>query len=686
MRPAFATLVGLLLARHLGAQPMPLDEVVVSADRVPQPAASVAAHVTVLDRDAIALSPSLAVDDFLRQVPGFQLFRRSSSLVSNPTTQGVSLRGLGASGASRTLVLLDGVPLNDPFGGWIPWSRVPLDGLERVEIVRGPPAAPWGNYAMGGVIDLVTRRPTADDQVEVAGEGGNRGTARGGAWAAGRRGPVGVSLRGDYLGFGGFPVVRDDQRGPIDVDAGSQHGVVDGRLDWTPVPGLDTHLHANLFTEERANGTPLTDNASRAADVDAGAAGVIGGGAWRALAFTKLARFASRFSSQAPDRRSERPASDQFDVPAVAVGAAAQWTRPIGAAHRVSVGLDGSWLDAETDEDGRFLDGRFTVRREAGARQLVGGGWAQAAVAPTPSLHVTGGLRVDGWRSFDGFRRERALAGGRGLRDDRLPANAAVVASPSLALRWDAGRSVALRAGGYRGFRAPTVNELVRGFRLRNDVTEPNPALEPERLYGGEVGVERRGARWDAQLTLYWDVVQDPIANVTLGRGPGDVAPCGVVPAGGVCRQRRNLGALRARGLEADVGVQVARHARLTAGVLWSDSRIVAGPPQLAGRRTAQVPAVSASAGAAWEPPRGPRAGVELRYVGQQFEDDVNRLSLGGFAVADVFLGWRIGERWEVFLRVENALDRTYPVGRTGDGLVTVGTPLLAHGGVRARF
>jgi outer membrane receptor protein involved in Fe transport len=153
-----------------------------------------------------------------------------------------------------------------------------------------------------------------------------------------------------------------------------------------------------------------------------------------------------------------------------------------------------------------------------------------------------------------------------------------------------------------------------------------------------------------------------------------------------VCRQRRNLGALRARGLEADATVVVGAHGRVSAGVLWSDSSIVAGPPALAGRRTAQVPRVLASAGAAWEPHTGPRAAVDLRYVGQQFEDDLNTLSLGGFAVADVVLGWRLDERWEVFFHIENAFDRTYPVGRTGDGLVTVGTPLLAHGGVRARF
>jgi outer membrane receptor protein involved in Fe transport len=662
---------------------------VVTADRVPQTAATVASKVTVLDRATIDISPSLAVDDFLRQVPGFQLFRRSSSLVANPTTQGVSLRGLGASGASRTLVLLDGVPLNDPFGGWVPWSRVPLDALERVEIVNGPGAAAWGNYAMGGVINLITQPASAAPTARLTGEGGNRGTARGSGWLAGRQGPLGLSLHGEWLGFEGFPVVRDDQRGTIDVDAGSRHGVVDGRLEWAPAPGIDAHLHTNLFLEDRDNGTPLTGNSTRAADVDVGARMASADGSeWTLLGFTKLTSYDSQFSAQATDRSRERPASDQFSVPAVAIGGALQWTRSFEGALRLSAGLDGSWIEGTNHEDGRFMDRRFTQRTTEGADALLGGGWMQASGMPLPTLRVTAGLRIDGWRSFDGVSRVYALSGGRTLEEETLPASDAVVAQPSLALRWTVVEGTVLRAGAARGFRAPTINELVRGFRVRNDITAPNPSLRPETLYGGEIGAEQRWGPLDASVTAYWDVVQDPIANVTVGSGPGDVGPCGFVPAGGICRQRRNLGALRARGVQADVSVRVASDWRFSAGGVWQDSQIVSAPqqPVLAGRRVPQVPELAGSIAIAWEPASGPRAGLQMRYVGQQFEDDLNTLSLGGFAIVDLFLGWRVGERWEVFFRLENAFDRVYPVGRTADGLETIGTPLLAHGGVTVTF
>ena len=140
----------------------------------------------------IRQSPALVADDVLRQVPTFSLFRRTSSLSSHPTAQGVSLRGIGPSGVSRTLVLLDGVPFNDPFGGWVYWTRVPLESVERIEMVDGSSSSLYGNYAMGGVINIVTTRP-ARRTVELKPQYGNlrqsevrllRQRRRGASWAS----------------------------------------------------------------------------------------------------------------------------------------------------------------------------------------------------------------------------------------------------------------------------------------------------------------------------------------------------------------------------------------------------------------------------------------------------------------------------------------------------------------------
>ena len=234
-------LVVLLLL--LAASPLPthaqeaerLEPVVVTATRAEQPIGEAPASVTVLSREDIRQGAGQSLDDILRQVPGFSLFRRSSSLVSHPTTQGVSLRGIGPSGASRALVLLDGVPVNDPFGGWVYWDRIPLQSVEQVEVVRGGGASLWGNYALGGVINIVTRRPT-ERAAYFEGSYGTNDTHNVDLLLTDALGPFRLSLEGSHFATDGYPVVSSARRGTIDVDAGSSHTTSNGRVELQASP------------------------------------------------------------------------------------------------------------------------------------------------------------------------------------------------------------------------------------------------------------------------------------------------------------------------------------------------------------------------------------------------------------------------------------------------------------------
>jgi outer membrane receptor for ferrienterochelin and colicin len=141
------------------AQEATAERIVVQADRLPSAEAAAPFAVEVVDAEALRRAPQLRLDDILRaQVPGFSLFRRSSSRTANPTTQGVTLRNFGPSGAGRTLVLLDGIPLNDPFAGYVLWSQVPPASLESVLVQPGGGAGLFGNAALAGTIFLVPRR------------------------------------------------------------------------------------------------------------------------------------------------------------------------------------------------------------------------------------------------------------------------------------------------------------------------------------------------------------------------------------------------------------------------------------------------------------------------------------------------------------------------------------------------
>lgn len=670
------------------SRPPLLDEVVVTATRLEQPLGEATADVTVLTRTDIEQSAAQTVDDLLRQVPGFSLFRRSSSLVANPTTQGVSLRGIGASGASRTLVLVDGIPINDPFGGWVYWSKLSLERIERIEVVRGGTASTWGNYAMGGVINIITKHPTGRS-VAFGAAGGTRGTASLEGFGSERWGALGLSLAGDYFRTDGYPVVRADQRGPIDIDADSEHKTFNGTLEYDASPTATVSLQGSYFSEDRGNGTPLTGNDTSAGYVGASAHFTPADGSdWSLTAFSHLQTFRSTFSTQAPDRATEQPSLNQFDVPATDVGASAQWSKAVHPAHVVAAGADFRWIDGETNEDFRFVGTDFTRRRRAGGEQQFIGAYLQDNYAPAAGWLISIGGRVDLWRSLNGSRVEHSLEDGTVTLDESFSDRNRGLFDPSLSTRYDVTDQLSLRGAFYRGFRAPTLNELFRPFRVRNDITEANASLDPERLLGGEVGLDYGTGGLLGRLTGYRNDVTDAIANVTVGSGPGEVFPCAFVPAGGVCRQRQNLDRARIQGVEVDLSYHLLDLWTGSVGYLFSHTDVVSAPnqPSLEGKRLPQVPEHQFVVQLEYANPRLLDVALQVRYVGDQFEDDLNTLTLGSFAVVDLALRHELRPGVEIFFGIENLLDRTYEVGKTADGLVTTGAPLLAHGGVRLRF
>lgn len=681
-----------------------LEPVVVSAGRVEQRLRDVPANVTVITREEIAQSPARTVDDLLRQIPGFSLFRRSSSLVTHPTTQGVSLRGIGPSGVSRTLVLLDGVPLNDPFGGWVYWGKVPLESIERIEVSRGGGSGVWGNYALGGVIDIITKRPearVAQAKLDV----GTRDTVDADLLVSHVTGPWGVSLEGNFFDTDGYKIVKKDQRGKIDVNADSSHKTFNGRVEYTPSSASSLFLAGSFFREDRGNGTPLQNNETETGYIGTGGRlKTADGSDWQLTLFSHLQTFDSTFSSAAPDRNSETPSLDQFDVPSKDAGISLQWSKRVLQSHLLTAGFDHRWIEGETNEDFRFISGQFTRRRKAGGEQQLAGLYLQDIFTLNPRWQLTVGGRFDAWRSFGAFRIEQDKPGGSstgfGTRNDPIADRDRSAFSPKVALLYHATDQLSLRSSFYKGFRAPTINELFRPFRVRNDITEANEKLNPERLIGGEVGMDYAlMSNLLGRLTAFWNEVNDPVVNVTKGINTGSttitIDPCGPVPAGGVCRQRANLDRTRIRGIEAELEYRPYLHWALSGSYLYNHTDVLSAPnqPELEGKRIAQVPRHQFTLKLGYTNPALINVYVQGRFVGDQFEDDLNSLKLGDYFVVDLYLSRPIPvpkmSAGEIFLAVENLFDRTYEAGKTGtpdSHIVTIGAPVLVHGGVRVRF
>jgi outer membrane receptor protein involved in Fe transport len=613
------------------------DTITVTATRTETRIADTPGSVVVLSAADLAATPAATIDDALRQVPGFTLFRRSGSRTANPTSQGVSLRGIGASGASRALVLEDGIPLNDPFGGWVYWGRVPRAAMERVEVLRGGASDLYGSGAMGGVIQFLRRRDAA---LVVETSAGSQETATASLFAAGSSGEWRGSVAADFLTTAGWVLVDERQRGAVDRAADARHTSVD-----TTLARGGFFLRASHYDESRNNGTPLQINDTTIRQLAAG----MDAGPFVARLYGSDQDYRQTFSAITADRASERLTVDQR-VPSRSAGGSGQVSHVIGTRHALVAGAEGRQVSGASDEPQFTAAGTRFV--ESAGRQRTASAFLEDLFLPADRVSITAGIRFDSWRNFDAHRNTTALA-------DRSDS----AWSPRLSVLFRAGDRLALTASAYRAFRAPTLNELYRGFRVGNVQTDANESLGPERLSAIELGL-RSGA---VRLNVFQMNVEDTIANVTLSTTPALIT-----------RQRRNLGTTRSRGAELEGDWRLGSLWRASGGYLFSDSVVTSGA--LDGKRIPQVARHQATLQLAFSPPKS-QAGVQVRWSSRQFDDDLNELPLRGYVVADLFASRTISGRFSATLAVENLFDRRIEAGATP--VITLGTPRAMRVGLR---
>lgn len=626
------------------------EQVTVTAGRRAVRGADLPADATVLSRRDLEVVAAGTLDDALRLTPGFSLFRRSPSRTANPTTQGVTLRGLSASGASRTLVLADGVPLNDPFGGWVSWNRVPQVAIDRVEVVRGGASDLYGADAAGGVIQLLSVQPSSP-LVRALLEGGNQDSGRASALVGTRRGRWSGSLSGEWNTTEGAITIGPEIRGPIDVPAGVESFVAAFSAGGALTDGWRVSGRGQAYAEDRTNGTPLQDNDTNQKQGSAEVAGTGGWGDLRFRGFAAAQGYDQSFSAVNAARTGETLSSRQR-VASSMRGGSAEYVRPIAQV----VLLAGADI---RQVEGDLIENRPTgVPTLSDGTQTLAGGFAQATWAASPRLVVVGGLRAD---------RVSTESSPGGSRDTNA-------VSPKVSIAYSAPHALTLRASGYRSFRAPTLNERLRSFRAGNTVTQNNPALDAERVTGGDVTLAWEPRRVSLRATLFAARLDDAVTNVTLSTTPTLIT-----------RQRRNAGRIGSRGLELEGRLQVNSTLAVSGTLAWTRSRFdESDEPGLAGKRVPQVPTAQGGFDVRWQPLAATMLAAQVRWTGTQFDDDRNVFELGKSGVVDLMGEHRFIESLRGFVAFENLLDADYDTGRTP--LRTVGPPRRVRAGVRVSF
>lgn len=623
--------------------------------------------VVTLERETIISSASGRIEDVLQNVAGFQQFRRSDSRSSNPSAQGVTLRALGGNATSRALVLLDGVPIADPFFGYIPLSAIAPESLGQIRVTRGGGSGPFGAGALAGTIELESAGPATLQPMLASAAVNDRGETELSSLATAKLGSGFVTIGGRWDRGRGFNTTPANQLTPASVNARFDSWNTSLRAVAPLTDEIEVQGRVAVFRDNRTLRFAGADSSSEGQDASLR---IIGRGKW---AFDALAYIQTRdFSNIVINSNTFNRALDQRRTPSTGLGGKIELRPPVGDAHTLRVGADYRRASGELQEEAyNAFTGALTQRRRAGGATanlglFIEDDWQIGA------LTLTGGLRADHVEVTDAFYRARNPAGAivqEVLGEDRSQ----WVATWRAGAAYQASEALRLRAAAYTGIRLPTINELTRPFVVFPVTTQANADLTNERLEGFEAGFDwQAGEAVQFSLTAFDNRVKNAIANVTQAVN---------------LRRRENLPAIKARGLEAGLGVMLASFS-LNASLAYTDAQIegAGNSLELDGNRPPQVPRWSGSGTLAWQPAAGWRFAATLRHVAAQFEDDLGRDVLDPATTLDAFIEFPLGgSGFTMVLRGENLTD-TAIITRNAGGSIDLGVPRTGWLGVRYGF
>ncbi len=660
-----AVMTALLLPSAVQAQEAePQEPIVVTGRGLEDTPATPAYGVQDIGRARIAASASGRIEDVLSTAAGFQQFRRSDSRSSNPSAQGVTLRALGGNATSRSLVLLDGVPMADPFFGYIPLSAISPERLDRVRITRGGGAGAFGAGAVAGTIELTSADADTLGLLGASALGNDRGESEIAATIAPKLGQGFAVLGARWDRGQGFWTTPVAQRGPASARARYDSWSTSLRAVAPLSDAVELQARGLLFEDHRTLRFVGADSSSSGQDASLR---LVARGDWQveALAYVQ----ARDFSNVVISSTSFRKTLDQRRTPSTGVGGKLELRPPLGDAHVLRFGADWRISKGGLQEEAYSgVTGLVTARRRAGGRNsdlglFLEDDWTLGDVV------LTAGLRADRWTVRDGYFEE--INSIRTI-DTRFANRSGWDTSLRGGAVWRAGGGLSLRAAGYSGLRLPTLNELYRPFVVFPVTTGANAALVNEELLGFEAGVDFAPSEAvNFSLTAFDNKVKNAIANLTIGTN---------------LRERRNVEAVRSKGVELAAGLRFGAIG-FDGSLALTQAKVEASGASLAldGMRPAQTPKWAASGTLTWRPRENWLLAATLRHVGAQFEDDLETDMLPAATTLDAYAEVPLAGPFSLVLRGENLTDADV-VTRNQAGSIDLGAPRTLWAGVKLRL
>lgn len=684
-----------------------LSNVVVSATRSGTPLDEVPLNTTILTKEVLEVSPDQTIDQILKNVPGV-ILNDTPYYQKDPTGQSINVRGLGNA---RTLVLIDGLPANDAFYGTVQWNLVPMSSIDSVEFIRGGVSSLWGNYGMGGVINIKTKTPT-NSQQEVSASTGTFGTSN---VAASKdliaSDALQLRLSADYFATDGYQNIATIAPGsPANVKNGqgpaSSHNS-NMRLQGYFKPNADTNgfFRVGYHTmSDLSSGYAFATNIMQETDLAGGVTTRLDDKAKVDVNFFYENTGFNKQNGSTTAVQGARGATAPYNYPYInanykdpysTVGASAQFTQEAtGLIDQYVAGIDARNIAGSNQTNNLNTGGGVTAVNYAQGQQtfygLLGQIKSKSSIIP---LETTLAARLDQWNSQTPTSYN---AGSNGVQTyQNVSSQSKTQLSPTLGLLYKLSSDWDLRSAAYQAFHAPGMNNTLRSYGSGTGYSFANPNLTPETMTGYEIGTDYRWKGGFTQLTAFNNYIQNAIVSYKIGASQQALANslCATVGNPSGCATNSsyytNNQSLLSQGIEFQFHHDINSQWATDANYAFTSTKLTwTATTDPVGKQVAGVPQNILGGGITYYPVPTASLTATLRYVGSSWLDNSNALPVASYAVVGLRANYEVTKNATVYASAVNLFNRQYITFGTGSSSAsyTVGMPQSINVGARIIF
>lgn len=663
---------------------------------------------TLMTREQIQALPETGIDQIVNRIPGVWLPNIPTGQL-HPTAQPVNIRGFGTSTTINTLVMVDGVPINDPYFRTINWSAIPKNSVERIEVIRGGGATSlWGNMAMGGVINIVTREPSktgASADVSYGSDNTANAEVAGGAIVNDN---VRIGMSYNHGQSAGYNLTPAQYRNVNLVPTASKADNVAASVFLTPSDKLKLFAKAYLnqtyedglvwtFAHNNWSTWRLLLGGSYQIDDKSSinASGWVAGGSFGTINVASGSYTLNNTSAtnQFVSQIEASPNADQ--------GASIFYEASFGPLRDVKIGVDGR-RTLITDYNSLYASAvanptTFVTNGEHRFQGVFGQGTYRFTGVP---VDITVGVRGDFWQAVNA-----SVLTQNSSTLNVVPNASASSFDPRVGFKFYASDEVTLRGAAYRNFSAPGMNQMYRSFASGTSLTATNPNLQPMTNFGQEVGLDFEWKGFTLSGTYFNNNLNNFIDFVTVcNTNPACAAPfitaAGLSPAFTTIRQYQNVGNATFQGFELIATWQPIEQLRLMGSFTNTVAYLTnSANPALVrtGVQLGQVPNYMFTAGVEWRPIETLVLTASMKSFPQYWNDTGHTQLNDGATLIDLGVRWSPAKDVDVYGSIQNLTNVQYLAsgysltsfeGSTvnASAIPQLGMPLTAVAGLRVRF